>query len=37
MLLLLFALLQQPEHVAGLGNSGEIELGLDFSRTCFFF
>jgi len=36
-LLLLFALLQQLEHVTGLGDSGEVELGLDFSLTCFFF
>jgi hypothetical protein len=37
MLLLLLALLQQLEHVTRLGDSGEIELGPDFSRTCFFF
>jgi hypothetical protein len=36
MLLLLFALFQQPEHVAWLGDLGEIDLGLDFRRALLF-
>lgn len=32
-LLLLFALLQQAQNIAGLGDPGEIDLRLDLRRT----
>jgi hypothetical protein len=32
-MLLLFALFEQLENVAGLGNPGEIDLGLDLGRA----
>jgi hypothetical protein len=32
-LLLLLAFFQQAEHVTGLGNPGEIDLGLDLGRA----
>jgi hypothetical protein len=37
MLLLLFALLQQLEHVTGLGDFREVELGFDLRLASLFF
>lgn len=37
LLLLLLAFFQQPQHVTGLGDPGEIDLGLDLGRSCFLF
>jgi hypothetical protein len=34
LLLLLLTFLQQAQHVTGLGDLGEIDLGLDLGRTC---
>jgi len=37
MLLLLLALFQELQYIAGLGNLGEIDLGLDLRRRYLFF
>jgi hypothetical protein len=35
-MLLLVALLQEPHNVAGFGDFGEVDLGLDLGLACFF-